>query len=135
MQKAMWTGLILFLIIGLLAATAAAHAATYTFKKLDDPKADETSGKGTGTWPCAINAGGQVVGNYYDASGNSHGFLYSGGKFARLIDHLIIQETDHPEIPRGPTQEWLFLRLPRSTATCSTSLSIITSASRSPSAG
>jgi len=73
--------LILFFIIGLLAVTVAAHAAanaaTYTFKRLDEPGISVTA-------PTAINASGQVVGSYVDANGNIHGFLYSGGKFGML---------------------------------------------------
>ena len=77
---------ILFLIIGLLTVTVAAHAATYTFTTLDDPKAGGKPGHRQGTLAVSINRSGQVVGYYLDASNIYHGFLYSGGHFTTLDD-------------------------------------------------
>jgi probable HAF family extracellular repeat protein len=48
---------------------------------LDDPKAT------SGTQAFGINASGQVVGSYSDATGGgTHGFLYSGGTYTTLDD-------------------------------------------------
>ena len=46
----------------------------FAFASIDVPNS-------TGTLATGINAGGQIVGIYYDASGNSHGFLLKGGAF------------------------------------------------------
>jgi probable HAF family extracellular repeat protein len=57
---------------------------TYTYTTLDDP----LSG-GDFTFATGINALGQIVGYYYDASGGSaHGFLYSGGAYTTIDDPL-----------------------------------------------
>ncbi len=55
----------------------------YTFTTLDDPLAGSE-----GTWPFAINNLGQIVGNYFDSKGISHGFLYSNGTYTTLSDPL-----------------------------------------------
>lgn len=49
----------------------------YTYTTLDDPLATG------GTFAFGINATGQVVGYYQNASG-SHGFLYAGGTYTTL---------------------------------------------------
>jgi probable HAF family extracellular repeat protein len=54
-----------------------AHSASYVFTTLDDPLATNR----TGTFAQAIDNNGQVVGYYYDSSGDAHGFLYSGGSY------------------------------------------------------
>src|SRR3954467_388616 len=52
---------------------------TYRYPALDDPLA-----RIGGTTAYGINAAGQVVGSYQDASGTTHGFLYSGGTYTTL---------------------------------------------------
>src|SRR5271156_831430 len=41
-------------------------------------------GNTNGTFPNAVNTGGAVVGTITDSSGNTDGFLYSGGKYTAL---------------------------------------------------
>jgi probable HAF family extracellular repeat protein len=41
----------------------------------------------------AINAAGQIVGNYNDSSGGLHGFLYSGGVYTTIDAPLGAQGT------------------------------------------
>lgn len=53
------------------------------FTTLDDPLADPAQG---GTAVNGINDNGQIVGDYADSNGVSHGFLYSDGKFTTLDD-------------------------------------------------
>ena len=50
---------------------------TYTFNALNDPS-------GTSTTSTAINASGQVIGNFRDNSGVIRGFLYSDGKYTTI---------------------------------------------------
>jgi probable HAF family extracellular repeat protein/autotransporter passenger strand-loop-strand repeat protein len=59
-----------------------------TYITLDDPLASNSNPKTTanGTIPLRINAEGQVVGYYYDSSGNVHGFLYQNGQYTTLDD-------------------------------------------------
>jgi probable HAF family extracellular repeat protein len=45
----------------------------YTYTTLDDPSANNN------TQAYGINASGQIVGEYIDASNHIHGFLYSSG--------------------------------------------------------
>jgi len=52
----------------------------YTYTTLDDPSA------AGGISPQGINDTGQIVGQYADASGKIHGFLYSGGTYTPLDD-------------------------------------------------
>jgi hypothetical protein len=52
----------------------------YVFKTIDDPSAV------SGTQLNGINSRGQVVGNYVDANGLTHGFLMSGGRYTGLND-------------------------------------------------
>ena len=47
---------------------------TFTFTSIDVPGS-------TGTLATGINASGHIVGIYYDAAGNSHGFLLKRGQF------------------------------------------------------
>ena len=59
------------------------HGFLYTpgdgqFTTLDDPNAVSS------TYAFGINNAGDIVGNYVDASGSSHGFLDSGGTFQTL---------------------------------------------------
>jgi probable HAF family extracellular repeat protein len=49
----------------------AQQTSTNNFTKIDYPGA-------TGTDVTRINDAGQIVGYYYDSSGNTHGFLLSG---------------------------------------------------------
>jgi probable HAF family extracellular repeat protein len=60
-----------------------AHAQTYTFTTIDDPLATPNLAVGlrTTTVVNGINDRGQVVGYYYVASGQAHGFLYTAGTF------------------------------------------------------
>jgi probable HAF family extracellular repeat protein len=59
-----------------------------TYITLDDPFASNSypSSTANGTIPSRINDEGQVVGHYYDSSGNVHGFLYDNGKYTTLDD-------------------------------------------------
>src|SRR5580658_2028994 len=57
--------------------TSAAQLVAQSFKTIDYPGATYTYANG-------INAFSQIVGSWEDASFNSHGFLYSGGKFTSL---------------------------------------------------
>jgi probable HAF family extracellular repeat protein len=52
----------------------------FAYTTLDDPAASR------GTFATGINAAGQVVGSYTDASGDSHGFIYAGGGYANFDD-------------------------------------------------
>lgn len=62
--------------INILAGATAAHSDTYNYTYVNVPGAYSTE--------CIrINDAGQVVGDYYDASGR-HGFVYSGGNFTTL---------------------------------------------------
>ncbi len=55
---------------------------------INDPNANESvseSGNSSGTFAFAINASGQVLGDYFDSSGNSHGFIYNtNGSFTGI---------------------------------------------------
>ena len=53
----------------------------HTFFSLDDPSAS------TDTFAFGINDAGDIVGNYYDATG-THGFIDRDGKFTTLNDPL-----------------------------------------------
>ena len=59
----------------LLATATLLNAQTYTQIKV--PGAVETEAHG-------INAFGQIVGSWQDASGNTHGFLYNAGTFTTI---------------------------------------------------
>src|SRR5437660_10187543 len=52
----------------------------YTYTTLDDPSANNN------TQAFGINASGQIVGQYIDASNHTHGFLYSNGTYTTLDD-------------------------------------------------
>src|SRR5262245_1998383 len=52
----------------------------FAYTTLDDPSAVN------GTFATGVNAAGQVVGSYTDASGISHGFVYAGGGYANFDD-------------------------------------------------
>jgi probable HAF family extracellular repeat protein len=71
-MKIRWAGTAAITLILLLAFTARLKAQTYTQIKV--PGAVETEAHG-------INAFGQIVGSWQDASGNTHGFLYNAGTF------------------------------------------------------
>src|SRR5947208_1074708 len=58
----------------------------YTYATLDNPSEAST------TQPLGINAAGQIVGWYANASG-THGFLYSGGTYTTLDNPLAISGT------------------------------------------
>ena len=68
-------GTALVMLALLLASTALLDAQTYTQIKV--PGAVETEAHG-------INAFGQIVGSWQDASGNTHGFLYNAGTFTTI---------------------------------------------------
>jgi hypothetical protein len=53
----------------------------YVFHTIDDPQA-----AGTGTYTGDVNNRLQIVGNYYDANGVGHGFLFSNGQYVSLPD-------------------------------------------------
>src|SRR3954462_7359319 len=57
---------------------------TYRYTALNDPLAANSRFDSAGTTANGINASGQIVGSYQDASGTTHGFLYSGGAYATL---------------------------------------------------
>jgi probable HAF family extracellular repeat protein len=59
----------------------------YTYASFDDPLATN------GTFPLAINGGGQIVGHYDDSSFHIHGFLYIGGTFTTVDDPLGVNGT------------------------------------------
>lgn len=50
---------------------------TFTFTTIDVPGA-------SGTLAAGINAGGQIVGIYYDSGGNPHGFLLKRSNFVTV---------------------------------------------------
>jgi probable HAF family extracellular repeat protein len=68
---------------GLFAASSIleAHAFGYTFTDINVPgsQSDSTGDNGLG-----INNLGQIAGSYNDSAGNSHGFLYTGGKYVTI---------------------------------------------------
>jgi probable HAF family extracellular repeat protein len=53
-----------------------------TYTTLNDPSATGTDG----TVAIAINASGQVAGDYFDSTGKEHGFVYSNGTYTTLTD-------------------------------------------------
>jgi hypothetical protein len=60
-------------------STAQASVTSYSFADIDVPGSQPGS---TGfSFPLGLNNLGQVAGSYNDSSGNSHGFLYSGGQY------------------------------------------------------
>jgi probable HAF family extracellular repeat protein len=67
---------VLFLCV-LLSALGAAHAASYTFTTIDVPGATLTEAYG-------VNAAGQIVGRFNDATGERHGFLKDGATFTTI---------------------------------------------------
>src|SRR6516164_4854101 len=73
MQRVL-SGLVFLVLV--LAVTGSAHP-DFLFTRLDVPGASSTQADG-------INASGQIVGFYTDASGNDHGFLFSGGSYTTL---------------------------------------------------
>ena len=70
------------LCCGLLCLALARPAAAYTYATLDDPLG------ANGTAAFGVNDGGQVVGLYFDAGNNAHGFLDTNGTFTTLDDPL-----------------------------------------------
>jgi probable HAF family extracellular repeat protein len=76
---------------GLPGGGLADHGFLYSggvYTTLDDPLAVITNGSGTanGTAALGLNDKGQIVGYYYDGSGNAHGFRYSHGFYTTLDD-------------------------------------------------
>lgn len=72
-----------------IAAARPALAQNYTYTTLDDPLATAYTTSFTtfsGTLANGINAAGQIVGFYYDATG-SHGFLYSAATGFSTLDN------------------------------------------------
>jgi probable HAF family extracellular repeat protein len=64
-------------VAALLALSRMGYAESYTFTQFDVPGAALTNASG-------INNAGQIVGQYTDSTGRTHGFLYSGGTFTTL---------------------------------------------------
>ena len=62
-------------------STSQAHAFGYTFTDLNVPGSQPYS---TGYVGLGINNLGQIAGSYSDSAGNSHGFLYTGGKYVTV---------------------------------------------------
>jgi probable HAF family extracellular repeat protein len=73
-------------------ALAAEHP--FVFTTIDFPGA-------TYTLPHGINAGGQIVGIYHDASGKSHGFLLSDGAFSTVEQPFAVAYSDAKAIGPG----------------------------------
>ena len=88
-MKRKLTTLIAIIIIGslLLWGTLNAHAVSYSFTDIDFPGAGRTLLQD-------INDSGLIVGDFIDASGNSHGLLYNGTTFTRLDDFPGSSPTD-----------------------------------------
>ena len=66
------------------------------YTAVDDPFASINPHGGStanGTVALGINDKGQVVGYYFDSTGSTHGFLYSGGKYTTLDDPLGVEGT------------------------------------------
>jgi probable HAF family extracellular repeat protein len=63
-------------------------SAGYAFSTLNDPSAGKTGSfvEVEGTFALGINDSGQIVGNYGDASLNTHSFLLSKGQYTTLDD-------------------------------------------------
>jgi probable HAF family extracellular repeat protein len=61
----------------LLSTLVAAQDASYTFTNIDVPGATLTEAYG-------INAAGQIVGHFQDATGHTHGFLKDGATFTTI---------------------------------------------------
>jgi len=71
---------VIYVLITLILAfsfTPQGFAAEYTFTQLDFPGAALT-------WGFGINNSGQIVGQYKDPAGQTHGFLGTGGSFTTL---------------------------------------------------
>jgi probable HAF family extracellular repeat protein len=66
--------------LSLLLAVARGASADYTFTTIDVPSPTGT----TGNVAAGINASGQIVGSYTDASSHTHGFLLSQGNYTTL---------------------------------------------------
>src|SRR5215831_5998876 len=69
--------LVLLSMSVLLRALVAAQEPSYTFTIIDPPDAISTS-------PIGINARGQIIGQYTDATRQTHGFLFEKGTFTPL---------------------------------------------------
>jgi probable HAF family extracellular repeat protein len=68
-----------------LVESSGTAALTYTYTTVDDPFANTSPEYGTTITNYGINnEAGQVVGNYWDGDGNSHGFIYSSGTYTTL---------------------------------------------------
>jgi probable HAF family extracellular repeat protein len=77
MSRILMRGFILSLALCITPLSTTAQ--TYSFSSFDVPGAFRTD-------PNGINNAGQIVGSYGDTSGNTHGFLMSGGVYT-TIDH------------------------------------------------
>src|SRR5205823_14636081 len=67
----------ILLAVVLLAITAPLARAQGTYMQFDPPGSVYTYGQG-------INTAGDIVGYYFDASNNGHGFLLSGGTYTTI---------------------------------------------------
>jgi hypothetical protein len=56
------------------------HMPAYSYTTINDPFGTNNTTAGS------INASGQITGDYIDSSGNSYGFLYSGGRYTTIDD-------------------------------------------------
>jgi hypothetical protein len=87
MIASVWEGLVmkaklLGVAVVLLGASAPVYAqGSWTFTTIDDPAAINST---NGTYAQGNNDTGQIVGYYYDSSGNAHGFSEAGGSFITL---------------------------------------------------
>jgi probable HAF family extracellular repeat protein len=70
-------------VVALMLSAGAAWAANYRFTTIDYPGAAPPSPAGT-TTVHAVNAAGQMVGEYLDASNKTHGFLWSKGVYTSI---------------------------------------------------
>lgn len=75
---------ILILGSALLLAAAPSAAQSYDISTIDVPCAACPKGIARATSAQGINPGGDIVGSYLDAVGQSHGFLWSGGQFTTI---------------------------------------------------
>ena len=86
--------------VGLFLGTAGPAKAEYVFTTIDVPGSTFTIAYG-------INASGEIVGQYRDAGGVTHGFLLSGGVYTTL--DVPGGVAGRPAAPRGsttPAKSW-----------------------------
>jgi probable HAF family extracellular repeat protein len=79
-----------------LCVASPTYANSHAFTTLDNPLAANPV-PGSGTFAQGINDDGQVVGYYYDSSGNAHGFLFTRGGYTTLDDPSTVNNQTFPE--------------------------------------